>query len=358
MGAGLEVLTRSAKRSYEERKITSQKGIDTLLFPVPDIDISSSFLLDTYISNPYAVAYVDPSNQSVVREFKNGSGQLVTPPIAKAKTPIDESLRDQITSGQEATASQVMQTASKVDRIIGDHLEGHAMTKWYQALNVVRTGIFTALGKGGTDLGLNITYTRIAGNTLTYDFTATGATMAEALKEPQDQLRSQNTPMSRNICIMGQSWLTNFSTDTNILELRKANTENVIVSSQMEAPELLGVQGLVIHSILRDPAMVAPMWICSFAPGSQYVPYEGATPEDWIADTEAIFFSLDDRRYTVDRGIDAFNGAGQTVRVAGGIVADSFNTDDPITEIIRTQTRHAFVPGNINHTAKSTGTFE
>ena len=89
--------------------------------------------------------------------------------------------------------------------------------------------------------------------------------------------------MSRNVVIMGSDWLTNFATDSKILDLRKANSENVIVSAQMEAPELLNTHGLVLHSILRSPDMVAPVWICSFSPGSQYVAYEGATAAPWVA---------------------------------------------------------------------------
>ena len=62
-------------------------------------------------------------------------------------------------------------------------------------------------------------------------------------------------------------------------------------------------------------------------------------------------------RYRVFRGVDALDGNGKAVRTVGEIVFDSFNTKDPVTELVRSQTRFAMVPGNVNRTAQSTGTF-
>lgn len=360
MAAGLEVFTRGAKAAYNERSLVlmnGKQGIDQLLFPTLDADTSSSFLLDRYISSPYGVVYRNLDNQSVIRKFRNGEGQLIKPPIASEKTPIDEELSDVVVSGQEPTASQVDQMEAMLGRVAGDHVEAHNMTKWKQALDVVRQSEFEANGKNGADLGLSISYTRATGNSLTYDFTAGGATMVEALNNAQTQLRDNNMPMSRNIVIMGKNWLDNFATDSDIIEIRKANNENVIVSAQMEAPELLNTHGLVLHSILRGANMVAPMWICSFSPGSQYVAYEDATAAPWVPDNDAIFCSLDDRRWKVTRGMKAYTDGGRVQRVTGDVVVDSYSDEDPITEFIRSQTRHCFIPGNANHTAKSTGTF-
>jgi hypothetical protein len=69
-------------------------------------------------------------------------------------------------------------------------------------------------------------------------------------------------------------------------------------------------------------------------------------------------FSSGDKRYRVFGGIDALSDNGKAVRVPGSeIVFDTFNTFDPVTELVRSQTRFCFVAGNINHVARSTGTF-
>ena len=43
--------------------------------------------------------------------------------------------------------------------------------------------------------------------------------------------------------------------------------------------------------------------------------------------------------------------------ISSEIVFDSYNSADPVSEFIRSQTRLAFVPANINHVARSVGTF-
>ena len=69
-------------------------------------------------------------------------------------------------------------------------------------------------------------------------------------------------------------------------------------------------------------------------------------------------FSSGDKRYRVFGGVDALSDSGKAIRVAGAeIIFDSYNTKDPVEEVIRSQSRYAFIPANINHVALSTGTF-
>jgi hypothetical protein len=353
---GLELITRSIKRSYEERKLIAQNGIDKLLFPELDEDTSAGFLLDTYVSSPYGVAYRDLANPSVIRRFVNGSGQKIVPPIASEKTPIDEELLDQIISGGEATEAQATRVARMIDRIVGDHIEGHNMTRWKQALDVLRTGNFYAYDSGGNSLGLDIDFSREAGNSLTYDFTT--GNMVEALEALDAKMSSKNTPASRRVVVMGATWLNNFGSNTTILTERRANDSNVRVEAQMEAPELFGTMGLVLVSRVRVGAMVHPVYVCTFQPGTSYVGYKGATATAWVPDAEALAFSLDDRRYRINRGVNALDEMGGRIRVAGDLVVDRYVENDPVTEFVRSQTRHCYVPANVNHTFKSTGTFE
>jgi hypothetical protein len=68
-------------------------------------------------------------------------------------------------------------------------------------------------------------------------------------------------------------------------------------------------------------------------------------------------FSLDSPRYTIIRGIDALDGSGKIRRAASDVVFDTFVNNDPPVEFLRSQTRHCFIPGNIDHTVLATGTF-
>lgn len=353
----MELLTRTAKRLYEERHLLSENGIDKLMFRELDIDTSSSILLDRYVKTPYAASYINPGNQSIIREFEAGSGQLLTPPRISEKTPIDEELEDAVATGVEPTAGDMASIIKNVDYITKDFIEAFNMTKWKQAIDVIREGIFVAHGVRDQDLGLSLDLGRHAnlGN-LTADFAPTaGGSVRLALQNIIEELRAQGTPLDGLVTIMGRSWLTLYANDAAIREMRQNNTANELVQSNIEAQLLNNTYGLYVIDRLRDPASLAPVWICSFSPGVQYKPSRilGATP--WIPDDEMIMFSLADSTYRILRGIRAFNNSGTRVRVAGEMVLDSFYDNDPIRLNIRAQSRHLYAYGNINHTARMTG---
>jgi len=72
---------------------------------------------------------------------------------------------------------------------------------------------------------------------------------------------------------------------------------------------------------------------------------------------ECVALSLVDKTFSIKRGVDAFDDTGKVMRLVGDLVVDSYSENDPITTFIRSQTRHIYVYGNIDHTVKSTGTF-
>ena len=59
----------------------------------------------------------------------------------------------------------------------------------------------------------------------------------------------------------------------------------------------------------------------------------------------------------VGRGIDALNDSGGKIRVSGEVVFDTYVSFDPVAEFLRSQARIAFIPGNVDRTGRSTGTF-
>ena len=355
---GYETLSRSAKLNYEEYKLLNPgKGIDEFLFPTPDNTENASILLDRYISSPYGVAYREPGSKSVIRQFVNGSGMLVSPPVVSEATPIDSETKDLVLSGAEPTESYMAKVDRLVSRIRAQHTEAHNMTRFKQAIDVIRTGVFSAKGVGGKDLGLDITYTRDAGNSLTYDFTATGATMFAALKTVEVQARAQGTPLANFVAIVGSDWADKFMTDTGVQAYMQNNNNNSLLEANMMPAQLQNVDGLTVLARVRPVGMIMPVWVCTYQPATQYVAYKGATAAPWIPSTEAIFFSLADTRYRVNCGVDVLDDNGKAMRVVGDVVFDTFTDNDPVEEYFRSQRRNTYVPANANHTFKCVGTF-
>jgi len=356
---GLEILTRGARKVYEQYFFdTTQKQLHEFLFPIPDEDLSSSFLIDRFIQNPHGVVYRESDSQSVIRKHEAGVGSLYEAPHCSEKTPIPESLRDVVATGLEATAPITEHTAKTMMQIVQSHVTGHTITKNKQAIDVIRTGNFYANGIDGKDLNVGFDFGRAAGNSTTYDFTAGGATMAKAIKAMVDIIHITNKGgLSGIAIILGSDWLNQFSIDAGVLAYLQANTANMLLLQNMMPPELQGVQGLYLLAIYRAPNMLAPVYILSYDPGVPYIAYDGASVGDWIPATSAIAFTLNSPRYTVLRGMSVIGTNGATERLSGQLVFDTFNSKDPTIDYIRSNTRHVFIPANINHTVESVGTF-
>lgn len=355
--AGIETLARPAKLAYEEwNGQRKAKEIWDLFFPNRDVDTSSAFALDKLIEAPYGIVYRDRNGASQLRPYEAGSGTVIDLPRASEFTPIGEELRDAVATGLDPDKPQAQHIKKIMDDIIKYHMGGHVMTKRKQALDVIFSSIFYALGPGGVDLDLDLSFTRAAGNTQTHDFTATD-TQPIALKEMQDQLIAQGCSLDNMICIMGATWISDFFADAEVTAFLDSNEANYLLRTDMIPPQLKGTHGLRVVAAYRAPAMEAPIWVCRYNPGTEYKQYRGAAASAWVTATKCAMLSLDSPRYHVQRGMDVLNESGKIERVVGETVFDTFHQDEPLTDNIRSQTRHAFVPANTNHICTSTGTF-
>jgi hypothetical protein len=355
----IETLARPMRRSYEEFFLTStQRQLHQLLFPIVDEDEAETFLLDRYIQDPYGVSYREWDSQSVIRQYSSGEGTIYKVPHSSEKTPIPESLRGIVAAGLEPTAPITEHTIRIVNAIVSDHVTGHRITKNKQALDVIREGVFYANSVEGKDINVGVDFNRAGTNSITYDFTQVGANMSAALKAMVDVIHITNKgPVSNIVFILGSSWLQKFSTDTNISAYLQANIANTLLMQNLTPTTLENVEGLYLLSTFRAPQMLAPVFICSYDPGILYKAYRGATLAPWIPDNEAIAFPLNAKRYSVYRGMDVIDETGAIKRLTGEVLFDAYTERDPVVQFTRSHTRHIFVPGNINLTVKSTGTF-
>ena len=356
----LEKFTRTAKVFYEEQGNILQGGklgIDQFLFGVDDLDTSANFTLDNLIVNPHGVSFRNRDEQSHVRPFENGSGKVYEVPHVSEKTPISETLMDAVVAGIEATGGLDVATQSKVAKIVNQHVAAHTATRWKLALDTIRTGVFSPTGLQGRDIGLQIDYGRDASLSITYDFTAVGANVDEALFELYDAYRNQGGNQEAICIVAGSDWLTEFQKDEDVLTRMQANAANILVRQALMPPELRNVQGLYLIAEYLIPGTLTPVFICGYQPRYEFIQYAGASATAFMPSDEAIIFSIGDPRYRVFRGVDALDGSGNKVRTVGEIVFDGFVTQDPVNEWLRSQSRFAFVPGNVNRTGKSKGTF-
>ena len=355
----MDLITRTAKTFYKEKHMISSQGagIETLLFSTPNESTSAGFRIDKLISSPHGLTYRNATNQSVIRHFVPGTSTLIKVPRESEKTPIDEDLEDAVAAGQEATDSEMDNVAANVENIVEELDEGAAMTRAKQALDTVRTGVFNAKGVKGSDLRLDYDHSRDAGGDLTYDFTAGGATMSEAIVNISNRLDDKGAPLTDRYVIMGATWRAQYGADSGILELMKANAANIILTQQLFNQQFGNIIGLSVIAQFKPAGGSSPFWILSYEPGVEYIAYEGAAGAPFIPLTSAIAGSFADKTYNVKRGVTAFNDAGKKVKVVNNLVVDSFTDNDPITTWVRGQVRHIYIYGNIDHTIESVGTF-
>jgi hypothetical protein len=356
----MELFSRTVKELFEKiynSATNGQAGLDSFLFGTENADTSAAFALDQLIKKPHGVTFRKAGENSAVRPYTPGVGQVFEVPRTSEKTPISEKLRDAVIAGNEAIASFASNETNLFRQIVQEHTVAHNVTRWKLALDTIRTGKFSPYGLNGEDIGLEINFSREVALDKTYDFTAVGAKIDTALQELYDAFVAQNGVRQNMVLIMGKKWLAQFESDSTVQKRIEANTSNILLQQNMMPPLLANTFGLYQVSRYRIPGRVAPVWICAYEPEGLFTAYKGATAQDFMPDDEAVMFALGGVRYKVLRGVDVYNDGRQVVRSVGDIVFDSFTTDDPIATYLRSSARYAFVPGDVNETARSTGTF-
>jgi len=363
MADALNRFTRGTKRIFEQiyHTVTNgQRGIDEFLFNTPDDDVNSAnFALDQLIVNPYAASFRNPNEQSAVRPYNPGIGNVYETPRASEKTPITEELRDAIIAGGEFFDSVMSREQNLFNRIMMQHIGAHTATRWKMAIDTMREGAFQPWGVRGIDLtaSLGIDFGRDATLDDTYDFTISTHTINKALRQAWDKYRAVNGPATSLAVLMGADWLQTFEEDSTVNDYRKAQGGNGLIQSNLIPPIMQNVYGLYIVATYRVPGIPVPVVILAFNPDANFAKYRGATEEPFIPDDEMIMFSITSTRYKVRRRIDVKDDSGRATSALGDIVFDQFSEDDPVVTWLRSSARYAFVPGAVNHTYRCTGTF-
>lgn len=349
-----DVLRTTLKKYYEDEGMMG-KQIDEVLFPSLDESTNATVKIDEYTGQPFTARAIVKGQPANVREFVNGSGNEYEPPLVKEKTPIDEILDDTVIVGNEGDAGFSAQQTDLVDKIINGpkgHVVAHKMARAKAAIDVYRTGVFSLpLETGGT---IQFDYGRESGlGSLTADFSS--VTIDAAFKAMYDALHPYGIPSGNLTVLMGSSWYKEFQISTAVQNKRKSFTAASLISESMRPPILDGAEGLYYAGDYNVDGMSMPIRILTYEPDWQYLATEGGSPAPYMPADECVMFNLGGIAWRINRGITVKDSSGNKSREVGDIVFDSFSGDDPPVDWLRSSARFMYIRGNINHTARSTG---
>ena len=351
-------LIATMKKYFESSAFTG-KQIDKVLFPTLDESDATTVSVDKYTGQPYAARTIKQGQPARVRLYKPGSGFEFEPPLQKEKTPIDEKLRDSVVAGVEATAPQAQHMQQVVRQIVDGpmgHRPAHAMARNKMAIDVYRTGIFTATDEIGVVEQFD--FLRDSNLDRAYDFAAGGASFDEMVVAMYQELSVFGIPKGNLAVILGATVLAEYEGDAIVTAKRLNNDANILAQQNMVPTLLEGAEGLYIVGRYQADGMAVPVWILSYDPDFPYLAEEGGTPEPFLPDDEAVMFNVGGIAWHFNRGIDVKSADGNSiVRAVGDIVIDTFTSDDAPITWIRSNARPFFARGQINHTSRTTCTF-
>ena len=349
----IETVSRTAKVLYDEQQPFVGKQLYQALFPQQINTTEASFQVDYYTGGPEAMLTVRPNESSRVKVFEAGSGYQYSPYISSEKTPIDAQLMEAVMAGLEPTAPYSARAAEYMNQIVSGprgFINRNHMQRNKAAMDVLVNGTYTQINEAGTLSTLD--FSRDADLTETYDFTAEGATFDAALVELIDLLEAQGTPTDNLAFIMGKSWLQKVMSESAVITKINAFQNSNLMQFMPE--QFQGIDGLRTYGWYTPAGSLHRVQLLAYTPTWQY--NLAGTASDYIAATKAVLFNASMLAWEFNCGIPVLRN-GKNVMETGDLVFATDSQNDPPIEWVIARNRFAFVPGNINHTCVSTGTF-
>ena len=353
----IQKLTTAANRAYAETiKSKQTTDIDQVLFPTLDIALGAEIAVDEYKHGASVMRTITQGQASNTRVIEAGTHTTFTPPIHSEKVLIDSALRDQAVAGVDPTRwQQTVQT--RVDRILNGpdgFVESWKMARRKAALTLLETGAFKIYNtEAKTETEIN--FKRTAANSFTYNLSSSGNDFDDAIKKAVEQTRKAYAPTGGVALLLGSKWLTQFDTDSKVIKKREAQQSLELLQLNMQPPQLKGVEGLNVIARYRVDGLSMPVWILTYEPPQMFKTASSGTPAPYVADDKMLLFNLQSGGWRFYRGLDVLDAAGNIERVQQGLAIDSFTEKDPIAEVLRAQSRFAYMFQEIDHTACVTG---
>jgi hypothetical protein len=300
--------------------------------------------VDRYTKKFKNIAYVPLHGASRLMDFENGKGIMYVPPRISAKTPIGDAA-DGVTVGIDANAPVTSHLAQKYALIQENHSDYIWTTLVLQALEMMRTGAFTATtGEDAQAVG-TFTYNRDATlNLSTYDTSVSGA--YNGLKALFDALKAFNIPKGGLVALVGSNYMSALESDTDFQDYQKNTQYQVFAQTQAGQP-FGGMDVVTTITRVKIPGTSHYVTLLSF--DETYEDTDGSD-KPMFPLNEVVMTSMNTRNTAAFAGIKIANHSTRNLdMIAGEVVTDRKLFDEPDDICLRSQSRGLMIPGNINH---------
>ena len=353
----IQKLTSATQKAYAET-IKSRRGaeIDRVLFPVLDVSLSAEVRVDEYQHGASVMRTISQGQGSNTRVIEAGASTSFVPPTHSEKVIIDSALRDQAVAGVDPAQWQ-QNAQTRINLILNGpdgFVESWLMARRKATLRLLETGKLEFFDTAANTLE-EYNFGRASANSFTYNLASSDNDFDGAIKQAVEQTRKKYAPTGGFALILGANWLKEFDTDAEVIKKREAQQSLELVQLQMQPPELQGVEGLNIIARYRVDGLSMPVWLLTYDPPQMFKSTTSSTPAPYVPDAKMFLFNLKSGGWRFYRGLDVLNAAGGIERVQQGLAIDSFTQEDPIAEVLRAQSRFAYMFQNIDHTACVTG---
>jgi hypothetical protein len=341
--AEILTVTRALKITFEEAR-TGLAQFLNLFFPDTRVYAEREIPVDRIIQAPVLAKYREENGASNLVAYNPGQGTVYRPPIAAESTPINETLAHSVIAGLEANAGPQANRLRLLTQIQRQHDERITRALLKQAADIMITGKFQPVGKGGVKIGTEFDFGRDAANTISANYSANPV---KQWTDAFDQYKKKRGPLNNLVLIAGDNWLSAIEKNEDFQKAAELQGLNAGYS------RLVGEDGPVAQIVeMKIPGRPARCRILSF--NESYTDDSGAyTP--FIDPDTVILTSLNAPRIQLYAGIYLVENDQERVET-GQMVSDTFMKKDPDCVVLRSQSAPLLVPGNVDHivSAKTT----
>ena len=328
---------------FYENTFPSIRDFITLFFPNTITTTQEQIQVDRYITDIKNIGYVPLHGSSTLLTADAGNGIMYTPPRLSIKTPVNEDIGS-VTAGLSPNSTTEQHLLLKYSRIQQQHSKTIMATVVLQALEMMRTGAFTATTEGGQAVG-TFSYGRDSSlNLSTYDTSVSGA--FNSLKALFEALKPFYISRGNLVALVGSNLMDAIEQDSEFKDAMKNTTYQLVREIQAGDP-LAGNRVLTRNCTVKIPSTSHYITLISF--DQVYVNSAGTTLPMFPLN-EMVMTSLDSDRYAAYGGITVADTSTNSLNVVEGeMVTDRLLTKEPDALSLRSQSRPLMIPGNINH---------
>jgi hypothetical protein len=334
--AEILTVTRALKITFEEARTNLAQFLN-LFFPATRIYAEREIPVDRIIQKPVLAKYREENGASNLVGYNPGQGDVYRPPVIAESTPINETLAHSVVAGVEASAGPQANKLRLLTQIQRQHDERITRAQLKQATDIMATGKFQPVGKGGVKIGTEFDFGRDPANTISANYSANPV---KQWTDAFDQYKTKRGPLNNLVVIAGDNWLLAIEKNADFQKALELQGLNAGYS------RLVGEDGPVAQIVeMKIPGRPARCRIISF--NESYTDDSG-TYVPFIDPNTIILTSMNAPRIQLYAGIYLVeNGQGRVE--TGQLVSDTYVKKDPDCEVLRSQSAPLLVPGNADH---------